>query len=466
MKSRKKRRIVRYRKPININIGTIILSLVFLYLGINCLIYITRDKISIYEVARGESEVVQGISTTGIALRSEKVTTTQTAGYINYYAKEGTKVSVGNTLYTIDENGDFSDMMESIAQNDATLTSDNIKEIKEDIQKFVISYDKKEFSNVYDFKYDLDTTLLESININSLDTINSALVANGGSALSINNANTSGIVEFYTDGFEGITPESITDEMFDKNNYKKDQITSGMSVETGKAVYKTIDNENWKLVIMLTDKQAEAYKDIDVVSVYFPTENIRTSAYFQIIQNGSSKYGVISLKRYMIQFCDSRFVEVQILADTVEGLKIPKSAVTQKDFYTIPVSYITNGGESLEQGFNRDILSNGEALVEFVPVEIVCKKDDLCYVAVDGELNSGDVLVKSETNERFTVGGMAPLNGVYNVNTGYTNFRYIDILSERNGYYIVLSGTTYGLQVYDQIVLDASLVKEKQVIFR
>ena len=105
-------------------------------------------------------------------------------------------------------------------------------------------------------------------------------------------------------------------------------------------------------------------------------------------------------------------------------------------------------------------------MVEFVPVEIVCKKDDLCYVAVDGELNSGDVLVKSETNERFTVGGMAPLNGVYNVNTGYTNFRYIDILSERNGYYIVLSGTTYGLQVYDQIVLDASLVKEKQVIFR
>lgn len=466
MKSRKKRRIVRYRKPININIGTIILSLVFLYLGINCLIYITRDKISIYEVAKGESEVVQGISTTAIALRSEKVTTTPTAGYINYYVKEGNRVSVGNTLYTIDENGDFSDMMESIAQNDATLTSDNIKEVKEDIQKFVMSYDQNEFDMVYDFKYDLDATLLESININSLDTINSALIANGGSALSINNAECSGIVEFYTDGFEGLNPESITDDMFDKSKYKKDQIVSGMSVENGKAVYKTIDNENWKLVIKLSDSQVEAYKDIDVVSVYFPTENIKTSAYFQIINNGNSNYGVISLKRYMIQFCDRRFVDVQILADTVEGLKIPKSSVTKKDFYTIPVSYITKGGESLDEGFNRDILSNGEALVEFVPVEIVCKKDDLCYVPVDDKLNSGDVLVKSDTNERFTVGGMAPLQGVYNVNTGYTNFRYVDILSERNGYYIVLSGTKYGLQVYDQIVLDSSLVKEKQVIFR
>ena len=53
----KKKRIVRYKKPLNINIGMIILTLVFLYLGINCIIYLSRDKISIYEVKIGRAHV-------------------------------------------------------------------------------------------------------------------------------------------------------------------------------------------------------------------------------------------------------------------------------------------------------------------------------------------------------------------------------------------------------------------------
>ena len=85
----KKKRIVRYKKPLNINIGMIILTLVFLYLGINCIIYLSRDKISIYEVTKGQSEEIAGIATTGIALRTENVTNAPASGYINYYIKEG-----------------------------------------------------------------------------------------------------------------------------------------------------------------------------------------------------------------------------------------------------------------------------------------------------------------------------------------------------------------------------------------
>jgi hypothetical protein len=90
----------------------------------------------------------------------------------------------------------------------------------------------------------------------------------------------------------------------------------------------------------------------------------------------------------------------------------------------------------------------------------------MCYIDTNAELSKGDVLVMPNSSERYTVEGTAELNGVYNVNTGYTTFRYVDILSEKNGYYFVTSGSTYGLQVYDQIVLNASLVKENQVIFK
>lgn len=465
MKSKNKR-IVRYRKPININIGVIIIALVFLYLGINCIIYLSREKVSIYEVAKGESEVVKGIKTTGIALRNEVVTNAPTSGYINFYLKEGNRVKVGNTLYTIDENGDFSERLQSMAENNATLTKENLAEIKNDISKFVLSYNNKNFDDVYNFKYNLDALLLESINLNSLDEINASITENGGTALSINKADRAGVVEFYTDGMEGITPQAVTDEMFDEANYTKSAIAPGTNVAVNTPIYKTIENENWQVVIKLNDEQAAAYETTDVVTVYFPTENITTSAYFSIVTNGNSHYGVIDLRRYMIQFAGSRLIDVQIIGDSVDGLKIPKTSITEKDFYTIPKAYLTTGGESGDTGFQRDILSNGEALVEFVPVDVVCTKDDICYVDTNSKLTKGDVLVMPDSSERYTVEGMAKLNGVYNVNTGYTVFRYVEILSKKNGYYIVQSGSVYGLQVYDQIVLNASMVKENQVIFK
>jgi hypothetical protein len=465
MKSKNKR-IVRYKKPININIGVIILTLIFLYLGINCVIYLSRDKISIYEVVKGESEVVKSISTTGIALRNEVVTNSPTSGHINFYVKEGNRVSVGNTLYTIDENGDFSEMLETLAENDATLTQDNLTEIKNSITKFIITYDSDDFDSVYDFKYNLDATLLENINLNSLEAIDISLSENGGTTLSLNRADRAGIVEFYTDGFENVTPESVTSEMFDKSNYTKSTVSSGTNVAVDTPIYKTIENEDWQIIIQLTDEQATTYADIDVVSVYFPTEDITTSAYFSIINNDNSYFGVLDLKRYMMHFADDRFIDIKIIGASVDGLKVPKTSITKKDFYIVPVAYLTTGGDSEDTGFQRDILSNGEALVEFVPVDVICTKDDMCYIDTNAELSKGDVLVMPNSSERYTVEGTAELNGVYNVNTGYTTFRYVDILSEKNGYYFVTSGSTYGLQVYDQIVLNASLVKENQVIFK
>nr|MCR5556493.1 hypothetical protein [Butyrivibrio sp.] len=50
------------------------------------------------------------------------------------------------------------------------------------------------------------------------------------------------------------------------------------------------------------------------------------------------------------------------------------------------------------------------------------------------------------------------LVGVYNINKGYADFRQIKILYQNDEYSIVKSNTTYGLAVYDYIVLDSSLI--------
>ncbi len=467
MRSKKKRRIVRIKgNPINFNIGLIIFILIFVYLGISCFLYLTREKIAIYEVVKGESEELPGISVTGIALRTEQITTASATGYINYYVKDGSRVAVNETVYTVDESGSFSELLKEAALNDNTLTNENVTEIKKDITSFISDYNRNNFENTYNFKYDLNSTLIECVNLNALDTINQSLIESGSSTLNLNKATVSGIIEFYTDGMENLTADKITKEYFNQSNYHRDTIDRDKPTESGSPIYKTVTDESWQIVIPLTDEEFEAYSAVDVVNIVFPSEKISTSAYFSLITNGSEHYGVIDLKRYMIQFAGKRYVDIKIQADTKSGLKVPKSAITEKEFFTIPTDYVTIGGDSKDSGIMvEQIDDNGESLANFTIVDIIASDDTTCYIESD-KISSGTILIQPDTKARYKIDGTTKLQGVYNVNTGLASFRYVKILSEKNGYYIVESGTKYGLQVYDQIVLNAALVKENQIIFR
>ena len=160
----------------------------------------------------------------------------------------------------------------------------------------------------------------------------------------------------------------------------------------------------------------------------------------------------------------------EISADTTTGLKIPKTAVTQKQFYLIPEDYVTQGGDSTSDGFMKETYSeqDGSSTIVFVPATIYNSKDGYYYIEVsdDGDIKAGDYLVKPGSTERFQVGQTASLDGVYNINRGYAVFRQVEILTSNDEYYIVEKGTRYGLSVYDHIVLDASTVTEGAIIYQ
>jgi len=462
-----KKRIVRYRKRYHINLGVIIIASIFIYLGINCFIYLTRDKVSIYEVTKGECEKTESIKTTGLVLRQESVITAPSSGYINYYVKDSGRVSVGDIIYTIDESGTLSELLKQAVEENSTLTDANLQNIREDITNFVTVYDNIDFEEVYEFKYTLDGSLLDTINVNSLNAISESVSADGGNAISINSADRTGYVLLYTDGYEGLTEDTFTSDNMNESSYKKDVVSAGSTVEAGRAVLKYITSEDWKIIIPLTDSQYNSYKDETAVDLYFPGEDIKTSAYFKIIDRDSKHYGVIDLYRYMTRFSGRRFIDVEIMGDTVEGLKVPKSSVTDEEFYRIPIGYMVSGGNSDDNGFNKEYVDNGETAVKFVATDIVSTDDEYCYINLSDEnITQDTILVKPDSDEKFSVGEKGTLTGVYNVNTGYTIFSQIHILSEKNDYYIVESDTRYGLQMYDQIVLNADLVDINQVIFK
>ena len=147
-------------------------------------------------------------------------------------------------------------------------------------------------------------------------------------------------------------------------------------------------------------------------------------------------------------------------------VEIPKSAIVEKDFYVVPIEYLTGGGDSLNQGFNIEKTDeNGNIHVEFQSHAVYRVTEDSFYI--DAKVyNSGVQIIMPDSNEKFTLSKTEKLQGVYNINNGYAVFKQIEILSESNDYAIIADNTDFGVTIYDHIVLKGDSVAEKQIIFQ
>ena len=116
--SRKK--IVSIRKYNRLNAGVIMFLVMFIYVIINVIMYFSREHISIYEVTI-QGAITQEKYYTGVIARQETVSMTEAAGYVNYYIREGERVAVGDTVYTLDESGRISEILFSDTNSNSPI---------------------------------------------------------------------------------------------------------------------------------------------------------------------------------------------------------------------------------------------------------------------------------------------------------------------------------------------------------
>ncbi|MDE5931473.1 MAG: hypothetical protein K2H40_03185, partial [Lachnospiraceae bacterium] len=90
--------IKKYRRPINLNIGMIIFAVIFVYIVICIFMYLSTEHVVGYEVKEGSLSYNNVYK--GIALRTEQIVNSTTAGYTNYYAREGERIAVRDLVYT------------------------------------------------------------------------------------------------------------------------------------------------------------------------------------------------------------------------------------------------------------------------------------------------------------------------------------------------------------------------------
>ncbi|MCR5178770.1 MAG: hypothetical protein K6C95_07285 [Lachnospiraceae bacterium] len=456
-------KITKYPRGIPNNIGFIIFAVILVYLLICIVSYMGSKHVTGYEVKEGSLSLDNVYQ--GIALRDETIVTSDGAGYVNYFATEGKRVAVGNLVYTIDSSGRLIDYLNAESADSPRLTSADLGELRTQIVTYTEGFSPDHFNSVYDFKLSLDGTVQKLTNSNILQNILSLNEGESLNSINYKNSQDSGVVVYSTDGFEDLDFEQISASVFDNEEYTKNQLVGNALVEAGDPVYKLITSEDWSVAIKVdSEERAKELADMSYVRVRFlKNQDESWASVSEHIDEKGDAFVLLTFNNSMSTFCTDRYLNIELELNDEKGLKIPNSAIVEKEFFVIPAGYITSSGG--KDGVLRQIyLEDGSQSTEFVETTIYNSTETEVYLD-QSVLRSGDRIVRPESTSTYTVAREESMIGVYNINKGYADFRRIRILYQNDEYAIVEPGTTYGLSVYDHIVLDTTTVDENELIF-
>lgn len=467
--SRKNRNVVKYRRPIRLNVGSVIFLFIFIYLVIIVISYFSSNRSSIYEVV--QKRIADNNACTGIILRDEKVSTSNRAGYVSFYVKDGDRVAKKSTIYSLDESGKIYDSLVA-SQADHKLASDDVTRVRNYLKAFQKNFDYSDYSTVSDLRCNIDKAILDFSHLALSDAIKELVKNNNGtSTFQLIPTKTSGIFYSTIDGFETLKEEEITTDTFE-NDVENKTIPYDTAIEKGTPVYKIITSESWAIVLNLEKEQykklvekEEKSNGTAQVSIRFVKDGQETTVPFRTFTRGDGYFATLTLHKYMSSYLTDRFIEIELLLNSAEGLKVPKSALLEKEFYEVPLAYFTTAGENNAQGLVKKVYNkNGDVDYEFAETNIISKVDDEYAYIEKSSFDSGDIIQNTKTQEEYTIGKTGSLTGVYNVNKGYCLFKKVEILYQNDEYCIVSDETYNGLSNYDHILLDSSKASDNEII--
>ncbi len=449
------RKIVKFKRRKTINIGVVVFLILFLYIAINVFIYFTKEQLSIYEVQDGTTFVDNRF--TALILREEELINSEKAGYIAYYQKDGARVAKNSSIYSISDNQLYED---SDNENAVILTNKSKAEIKREINSFQKSLTNYNYNDVYEFQENIQSIVI--------DAKNNSLVRDGKSVSdTAEKSLTSGIITYYQDGYEAVTPDEVTKKMFDSDKYEKINLRTSDKISKDTPIYKMITSEIWKLVMPLNKEQYAKLKEKERITFTVLEDDSEMTANLSFEHKGTDYYAVLTLDKKLANYLGERYLDIKLEIDSTKGLKIPLTALVEKDFYEVPKEYFTYGGNSKEKGLSKVIYKKGETKYEFIQTEIYYEDEKNYYI--DAQLFEAGTTIQapadSKITDQYTLSKTIKLKGVYNVNQGYSIFKRVEILTQNEEYCIVKDDTPKGLAAYDHIVLDGKTAIDQEIIY-
>lgn len=465
MSNNNENNIRKFTREHNFGFGTVLFLGIFIYVVIVLFIYFSSDPIVRYEVVEG-SLSSQNIYR-AIAIRDEHVIQSPYSGYVNFLAREGQKVAVGDIVYTVDETGKLNEYLESQSLLENTLTDKELDDFKNELVDFSHAYDPVSYTEVYSFKYSLQNSVLKLANSNFLESLRQAQDEGGlSTAVKYCTSAEAGVVSYWVDGYENFDPANISMDVFDERKYEKTNISANELRAEGDAVYKLSESEDWSIIFPIKEADAENFEKQGYILVRFLRNQYESWGAVSIIRKDKDVFCKLSFNNSMSSFVNERFLDVELILNEETGLKVPNSSIIEKEFYLINENYViydtvNNIYYVILSGYD----DTGQPITIRKEISVYSHDEEAHVYYVDETfLTAGDTLHMENSQQVFVIKDKGTLTGVYNINKGYADFKEITILSQNDEYAIVKPNSTYGLRVYDYIALRADTISDDQFI--
>lgn len=470
MKKPQDAKVIKLNRAARLNSVFIIFSIIFIYVIASIVISISKDPITTYKVS--SSNINNNIKCSAIALRNENEVTTSKSGYLIYFVRDGDKVKKNTPVCTVDETGNVIASIKEAGESDEgneLFTDSDYAYIRNAIDNYKSSYSDVEFSNLYNFKSEIESKVMELSSQVMMEKIN-----DGGASLSSTlqtvKASESGVITYYIDGYEKKTPETLSEEDFNSNNYKKTALKSGDILDSGSTAFKLVADENWHIVCKITKEQAKVIEEQESLRFTINGSPNEMKSSFNLIPKGDDLYLLdLPLNKYMVDYIDDRFLNIEIILNKIDGLKVPNSALLEKEVYKIPKDYILEEEDAFIKTVNilryeDDKATSSDAGEQNVELIIYKTDEDFYYVDKDAFKDTDQLYSKNKKN-------MTPvlslprdnLTGVYLANAGIADFTEVEIVKSQDEFTILNNGGN--LKEFDNVVLDAAQVEESQTLY-
>ena len=444
-KKQKKQKIVKYRRPRNFNIGVVIFFIIIIYVMFNIFSYFTKTHIAEYQVQQGT--IASNYVYQGIIVRDETVEQAKHTGYINYYIKNASKASVNDVVYSIDLLGTVYEDIIAAATIEDAISTPVLTGISGELDAFINDYNSNHFYECYTFFNNLNSSIAQSVNNHALIELSKEVAAAEESSTFYKvKAPVAGVISYEMDGLEGYSIEQILSMDLNYTTYKKTQLFHQEKVQASDPVYKRVNSENWNILIPIEETLATELNEKSSIKIRFCKDDFTTNASCSIMKQEDNYYLNLSLQKAMVRYINDRFIDVELVMSAKNGLKIPKSSITTKEFFTIPKKYFVEQEDTKKLGIWIQKINGNKTTEEFIIPTKYYETEQYYYIDSE-DVSEGDIIVmENQANDTYRVGtDKAPLLGVYNINKGYAVFKQINIIYENEDYAVIETKTSYGI---------------------
>jgi putative membrane fusion protein len=466
----------------HLNFGVFVFVLILAYLIFIMISFAIKEKVN-YTIA--ELGTLSHSNTfSGLVIRNESVTTADSAGEIRYFLTEGARVRNTNTVCGVISDADYVALLDSeiFKANQKLDSSDSSFEdsygyLQNRIKNYVINQHNKKFNHTYTVRKQLENDIsdirntvivqqrsLGLSNSSNIDTLEKEL----GNSIRMHKATSSGLVSYIIDGMEDITTETFKISDLNRAPEIQDTVTKS-NISMGQPIFKVVDNYLWHIVAEIDPESAKLLENMNYKTIHFVEKNIEIVAKIQVFTEDHKTYIKIEADRMLNEFLNERFVDFRIIHENHQGIKIPESAIIRKNFAVIPAQYF--GYLNNRYGVYKKVMSEdapGDSTIDFTSTRLFQKVDDFVYVPTSDTIRIGDVLSFTDPDSmvttEFIIEKTEDLDGVYVVNKGFADFKFIETTYKDIDYRIVAPYTPYGVRIYDRIATEGITTTEYQTI--